>query len=110
VVSAVTPVQKKGEAGALGTVAGGVVGGVLGHQMGGGSGKTAMTVIGTVGGAMAGREVEKRQGTTTEYQMSVRMNDGSTRTFTRSQAMAVGQRVLVDGNELTIDTAPAGSR
>jgi hypothetical protein len=38
------------------------------------------------------------------------MDDGSRRTFTRTQAMAVGQRVLVEGDRLDIDTQPAGSR
>jgi outer membrane lipoprotein SlyB len=105
VVSAVTPVEQKGEAGALGTVAGGVVGGVLGHQVGGGSGKTAMTVIGAVGGAVAGREIEKRQRSTTVYETRVRMDDGSTRSFTLETAIAVGQKVRVQGDQLAIDGA-----
>jgi len=103
VVTAVTAVEQKGEAGALGTVAGGVVGGVLGHQVGGGSGKTVMTVIGAVGGAMAGREVEKRQRSSTVYDTRVRMDDGSTRSFTVDTALAVGQKVRVQGDQLSID-------
>jgi len=43
----------------VGTVAGGVVGGVVGNQFGGGGGKTALTVLGAVGGALAGREIER---------------------------------------------------
>ena len=107
VVTTVTAVEQKGEAGALGTVAGGVVGGVLGHQVGGGSGKTAMTVIGAVGGAMAGREVEKRQRSTTVYDTRVRMDDGSARSFTVGTALSVGQKVRVQGDQLSIE-APAG--
>jgi outer membrane lipoprotein SlyB len=102
VVTAVTPVQQQGEAGAVGTVAGGVLGGVLGHQMGGGHGKDAMTVIGAIGGALAGREVEKRQRTTTAYQIHIRMDDGGTRTFTRDQAYVVGQKVRVEGDKLSL--------
>ena len=38
----------------IGTIAGGVAGGVVGNQFGGGNGKTALTVLGAVGGALAG--------------------------------------------------------
>jgi outer membrane lipoprotein SlyB len=103
VVAAVTPVEKKGEAGALGTVGGAVVGGVLGHQVGGGTGKQLATVAGAVGGALAGREIEKRQGATTVYDVRVRMDDGSSRSFTLDSAIAVGQKVRVDGDRLTLD-------
>jgi outer membrane lipoprotein SlyB len=109
VVASVTPLQQKGEAGAMGTVGGAVAGGVVGHQIGGGHGKDAMTIIGAIGGALAGREVEKRARTTTAYQVRVRMDDGSSRTFTKDQAMPVGQRVLVEGDRLLIDTAPRGN-
>jgi outer membrane lipoprotein SlyB len=102
VVTAVTPVKQQGEAGALGTVAGGVLGGVLGHQVGGGHGKDAMTVIGAIGGAMAGREVEKRQRSTTVYEIQIRMDDGGSRRFTRDQAYAVGQKVRVEGDQLSL--------
>ena len=49
-----------------------------------------MTVIGAVGGAMAGREVEKRQRSTTVYDTRVRMDDGSTRSFTVDTALRSG--------------------
>jgi outer membrane lipoprotein SlyB len=103
VVTAVTPVEKPGEAGALGTVGGAVVGGVLGHQVGGGTGKTLATAAGAVGGALAGREIEKRQRTTTVYDVRVRMDDGSSRSFTLENAVSVGQKVRVDGDRLTLD-------
>lgn len=109
VVIAVTPVQRKGDASALGTVGGAVVGGVLGHQAGGGSGKTAMTVLGAVGGAMAGREIEKHQRSTTVYDVRVRMDDGSTSTFTVERAFDIGQKVRVDGEQLLPRSAPQTS-
>ena len=37
----------------IGTIAGGVAGGVVGNQFGGGNGKTALTVLGAVGGWQA---------------------------------------------------------
>lgn len=100
VVESVTPVKQKGEGTGVGAVGGAVVGGLLGNQMGGGSGKKAMTVIGAVGGGMAGHEVEKRARGTTVYRVSVRMNDGSTRTVTQATPPTVGQRVTVSGNQV----------
>ncbi len=108
VVEAVTPVQQKGEGTGIGAVAGGVVGGVVGHQVGGGTGKQAMTVLGAIGGGLAGHEIEKRARSTTSYQLKIRMADGSTRTVTQTQQLAVGQRVHVEGSKVT-PTAEDGS-
>jgi outer membrane lipoprotein SlyB len=108
-VEAVTPVQRQGEVNGvavgnttigLGTVAGGVVGGLLGNQVGGGSGKTAMTVLGAAGGAFAGNQIEKNMKKVTVYQVRVRMNDGTTRTVEVSSSVPVGSRVIVEGNNL----------
>jgi outer membrane lipoprotein SlyB len=100
VVEAVTPFEQKGEGTGIGAVAGGVIGGVLGNQVGGGNGKKAMTVIGAVGGGMAGHEIEKRQRATTLYSVKVRMEDGSLRTVTQSTAPTVGQKVTVEGSQV----------
>jgi outer membrane lipoprotein SlyB len=100
VVEAVTSFQQKGEGSGVGAVGGAVVGGLLGSQIGGGGGKKAMTVIGAVGGGLAGNEIEKRQRATTLYSVKVRMEDGSLRTLTQSSAPAVGQKVSVEGSTL----------
>lgn len=86
----------------LGTVAGGVVGGLLGNQMGGGNGKTAMTVLGVAGGALAGNAIEKNIKKVTVYQMRVRMHDGSLRTIEQASAVPSGSRVIVEGNTLRL--------
>ena len=101
VVEAVTPIVQKGHGSGLGAVAGGVLGGIVGHQMGGGTGKKALTVLGAVGGGLAGNEIEKRQRSTTVYQLKIRMADGSTRTITQAQQLPLGQRVHVDGQHIT---------
>ena len=89
--------ERKGEGSGVGAVAGGVVGGVLGNQVGGGNGRAAMTVIGAVGGGLAGHEIEKRARSVTVYRVKVRMDDGSLRTIEQSQSIAAGQKVRVDG-------------
>jgi outer membrane lipoprotein SlyB len=101
-VSSITPVTKKGEAGAMGTLGGAVIGGIIGHQFGGGRGKDVATVAGAAGGAMAGREIEKRARSSTVYDIGVRMEDGSQRTVTVADpaGVTVGSRVRVDGNNL----------
>lgn len=116
VVESVQAQTRQGDGSGVGAVAGGVVGGLLGNQMGKGNGRTAMTVIGAIGGGMAGNEIEKRQRASTVYQVKVRMDDGTLRSFTRSEAWAVGQRVTVDGgglqpsNEAMPAASPATSR
>lgn len=107
VVESVSAVTQKGQGTGVGAVAGGVVGGVVGHQMGGGRGKTAMTVLGAVGGALAGNEVEKRTRSETVYNVHVRMDDGSTRVVQQSQSMAVGTHVVVEGSTLRLASPAA---
>jgi len=59
VIQSVREIEKKGEGSGLGAVAGGVAGGLLGRQTGGGRGRDVMTVLGAIGGAVAGHAVEK---------------------------------------------------
>lgn len=96
VVEAVRPVQRKGEGSGVGAVAGGVVGAVVGNQMGGGDGRKAMTVLGAIGGGLAGNEIEKRSKSTTEYEVRVRMDDGTLRSFTSATAPTPGAAVTVN--------------
>lgn len=108
VVESVQAVKKKGEGTGIGAVAGGVVGGAVGSQMGKGSGRTAMTVLGAIGGGFAGHEIEKQARAETVYQVRVRMEDGSVRSFQRAQPLAVGTQVTVQGQSLRVaQHAPA---
>lgn len=100
VVESVQAVQRKGEGTGVGAVAGGVVGGVLGNQVGAGQGRTAMTVLGAIGGGFAGNEVEKRARAVTVYRVRVRTDQGELRTIEQASALAVGQRVRIDGHKL----------
>jgi outer membrane lipoprotein SlyB len=108
VVEGVRAVQQKGQGTGLGAVAGGVLGGVVGHQLGGGNGKTAMTVLGAIGGGLAGNEVEKRARGKTVYEVRVRMDDGSVRTLTESTAPTPGSHVVVEGSSLRVVPARDG--
>ncbi len=87
--------EKAGQASGVGAVAGGVVGGVLGRNLGGGNHRTAGTLLGAVGGGLAGHQIEKSAKTEKTWDVSVRFDDGSVRVFTQNvqPALANGQRV-----------------
>lgn len=110
IVEAVEPVQREGKASGVGAVAGGVVGGALGNRMGAGSGKTAMTVLGVVGGGLAGHAIEKKVKTETVYRVKVRMEDGSMRSITQAKTMTVGTHVTVQGETLKVAPTPAATQ
>jgi outer membrane lipoprotein SlyB len=89
VIQSVREIEAKGEGGSgVGAVGGAVVGGVLGHQVGHGDGTTIATVLGAVGGAVAGNEIEKRVKTSKTYEVTVLLENGSTRVFTEAAAPA----------------------
>ncbi|MFV8598096.1 glycine zipper 2TM domain-containing protein [Ralstonia pseudosolanacearum] len=102
-VTAITPVAtQQGNETGLGMIGGAVVGGLLGNQVGKGNGRTLATVAGAVGGGYAGHEAENYYHRDTSYNVSVRMDNGATRTFTYKAApgFQVGDRVHVENGSL----------
>jgi len=84
--------------GLMGTIGGAVVGGLLGHQVGSGRGQTAATVAGAAGGAIAGREIERRtRGDSDAYRVVVRMDDGTYQAVGQDlqPALRQGDRVVI---------------
>ncbi|WP_247570059.1 glycine zipper 2TM domain-containing protein [Ralstonia pseudosolanacearum] len=102
-VTAITPIAtQQGNETGLGMIGGAVVGGLLGNQVGKGNGRTLATVAGAVGGGYAGHEAENYYHRDTSYNVSVRMDNGATRTFTYKAApgFQVGDRVHVENGSL----------
>ena len=101
-VTSVQRIQVKGDEGYVGTVAGGVLGAVLGSQVGGGDGRKVAGALGAVGGALLGREVDKRRNKREQFEVIVRMTDGSSRTFLYADepGFRTGQRVRTVGDGL----------
>lgn len=99
-VDHVRTIQKEVASTGVGAVAGGVLGGVIGNQLGKGQGKTAMTILGAIGGGVAGNQIEKQQRAETVYEVTIRMDNGTTRTITQSAPATVGTRVDVDGQQI----------
>lgn len=102
-VESVQAIQHAAPPSGLGIAAGAVVGGLLGNQVGGGNGRTLATVAGAVGGGYAGNEVEKRTRGTTTYEVRVRMENGTLRTFPQSgpDGWRAGDPVRVVNGALT---------
>jgi len=97
VVQAIHPVEVAGPSGYFGAVAGGVVGALLGGQVGHGDGKTAARILGAIGGAYAGHELERAGRKRTRYDVVVRMEDGGfqTRGYDAAPPFRIGDRVRV---------------
>ena len=102
-VTSVESVRGEGGSVGKGAILGGIAGAVLGHQVGSGSGKDAATVVGIVGGALIGNEIEKRQQSGPDFiRVAVRFDNGTQRSFDYSQAvdLRVGDRVRVEGDRV----------
>jgi outer membrane lipoprotein SlyB len=99
-VQAVREVKQPGEHTAMGPIAGGVAGAVIGNQFGHGNGKKVMTVLGALGGAMAGKHIEKQARGATRWEVEVRHDSGMQETVLSDIAPSFnpGDRVrVVDG-------------
>ncbi len=80
-VESVRTIKTRAQGSGLGAAGGAVLGGLLGNQIGGGNGKKLATVAGAVGGAVVGNQVEGNMKATQSYEVTVRMDNGGTRTF-----------------------------
>lgn len=87
--------------GAGGMVLGAVLGGVIGHQIGSGTGRDVATGLGAVGGALIGRQLDKRNETDI-YRVTVRLDNGTQRSFDyqRIDDLRVGDRVRIDDGQI----------
>lgn len=75
-----------------GAAIGATAGGVIGHQFGKGNGKTAMTVLGVLGGAAVGSQVNANK-VVQGWSVTLRSNDGEVVTFNTQTPLQVGQVV-----------------
>jgi outer membrane lipoprotein SlyB len=99
-VESVREIKTRAQGSGLGAAGGAVIGGLLGNQIGGGDGRKLATVVGAVGGAVVGNQVEGNMKATRSYEIRVRLDDGTSRTFTRDSldGYSTGDRVkVVDG-------------
>ncbi len=102
-VTGIREINKPGQATGVGAFAGGVLGAVLGRSAGGRDHRTAGTVVGAAGGALAGHMIEKKAREGHVFEIGVRFDDGSTRVFTQEThpSWAAGARVKLVNGALT---------
>lgn len=103
VIEQITPTQivNGNHVNGAGAIIGTVVGVGIGSLIGGGAGRTAAMIVGGVGGAVAGNEVQKRnEQPTAGQQIIVRTSAGVLVSVTQvaNQRLFVGQRVFIQGN------------
>lgn len=101
-VTAVRVIEKKGDTGAVGIIAGGVAGALLGHQVGRGRGKDVATVAGAAGGAYAGNAIEGKMKATKTWAVSVLFDSGGERTFNfeSDPGLMTGDSVKASGSSI----------
>ncbi len=99
VVELVREVEKAGHAGGTGAAVGGVTGAVVGRGVSNERNKTFGTIAGAVGGAVAGHMIEKNVTSSKTWEVVVRHEDGSVRTYPQQQqpSWQRGDRVRVVG-------------
>jgi outer membrane lipoprotein SlyB len=80
-IESVRAIKQRAQGSGVGAAGGAILGGLLGNQIGGGHGRQLATVAGAVGGAVVGNQVEGNMKATTSYEIRVRLDDGTLRTF-----------------------------
>jgi outer membrane lipoprotein SlyB len=96
-IESIRTITTRARGSGVGAGAGAILGGLLGNQVGGGNGRQLATVAGAVGGAVVGNQVEGNMHAEHSYEIRVRLDDGTLRTFHQSSAPAwhTGERVRI---------------
>jgi len=102
VIEQITPVQiQSNQHQGVGAVVGGLTGLGIGSLIGGGTGRDVAMVLGTVGGALVGNEVQKKHDRPVSgQQIIVRTGSGVLVSVTQplGTPLRVGQRVYIEGS------------
>jgi outer membrane lipoprotein SlyB len=109
VVESVRIVKEAPSGGAIGTIAGTIAGAILGEEIAEAHRQRVLGLLGAIGGALGGREIERQATRATHYDVVLRRPDGSTltRRYDRAPPFAQGETVRLDGT--TERRAPAAA-
>ncbi|MEP7058960.1 MAG: glycine zipper 2TM domain-containing protein [Caldimonas sp.] len=99
VVESVRIVEVAGPPGVLGVLSGGLLGAILGNQIGHGDLRGFARIVGAVGGALAGREIERSGSRRSRYDVVLRLPNGAAqiRSYDTTPPYRVGERVRIGG-------------
>jgi outer membrane lipoprotein SlyB len=102
VITNVRQVTNEGKPSGAGAVIGGLAGAALGSNIGRGNTRTVASIAGAVGGGLLGNSIEKSQRQTTSYQVTLRMEDGTTRTIASETlpSWRIGDKVKLVGGAI----------
>ncbi|HSC62064.1 MAG TPA: glycine zipper 2TM domain-containing protein [Caldimonas sp.] len=77
VVESVRAVEAAPRGGVIGTIGGAIAGALLGNELGEAHQRRMLAVLGAIGGALAGRQIERHATRSTEYEVDLRLADGT---------------------------------
>ncbi|MCK9382815.1 MAG: glycine zipper 2TM domain-containing protein [Sulfuritalea sp.] len=102
VIANVREVTNEAQASGAGAVIGGIAGAALGSNVGRGNTRTLASIAGAVGGGLLGNSIEKSQRSTVGFQVTVRMEDGTTRMIPADTmpSWRIGDKVKLVGGSI----------
>ena len=77
VVESVRPVEVAPRGGVIGAIGGAIAGAILGKEVGEAHKQRMLTLLGAIGGGLAGRQIERHATQSTQYDVDLRLADGS---------------------------------
>ena len=97
VVESVREVTIQRDSKGIGTVGGAVIGGIAGSSVGGGRGQDIATVVGAIGGMVAGQAIENQANQRKGYEITLKYDSGETRVIVQEADVEIraGDRVRV---------------
>ena len=95
VVESIRAVETAPSGGVIGTIGGAIAGAILGKELGEAHKQRMLTLLGAIGGAVAGRQIERHATQSTQYDVELRLADGTLirRRYEQAPPFAVGATI-----------------
>ena len=95
VVESVRPVEVAPRGGVIGAIGGAIAGAILGKELGEAHKRRMLTLLGAIGGGLAGRQIERRSTQSTQYDVDLRLADGTVlkRRYEQAPPFAAGATI-----------------
>ena len=77
VVESIRAVEAAPRGGIIGTIGGAIAGAILGKELGEAHKQRMLTLLGAIGGGLAGRQIERHATQSTQYDVDLRLADGT---------------------------------